>query len=173
MNKTILAIDPGKNGGVAYKIRLGEVCSVGCESMPKTEMDIADLIATRKNLQNKYGYTEDVVVYLEHQHSRPAYIKNKDGSVGSIKQGSKSSWTFSEGYGILKGCILTNKYRLIYVTPSVWQKHFNLLKKPGETDTDHKNRIKQFSQLRYPSQKITLANADAMAILEYAIEKEK
>lgn len=157
--KTLIAIDPGQSGGIAYDILHDDMedkpwHEVGVQSMPSTIMDIID------TLRIMHNNTGENVVYLEDVHTMPG-------------QGVASSGRFMRHQGCLETAALCLGYKLVYVRPQVWQKHFTLLKKDkSETGTSHKNRIKAFAQQRYPNVRITLATADALAILEYAKEKE-
>lgn len=54
----IIAIDPGANGGIAYKFK-GKIYA---EKMPQTPRDIYDFLYFRSIESDGY---EDVVVYLE------------------------------------------------------------------------------------------------------------
>lgn len=156
--RTIIAIDPGMNGGIAKDINydMGEsiVRTFSIVSMPVTIKDII----TEVYIQPPSNC--DVTVYLEDVHTMPG-------------QGIASSGKFMRGVGNLEAIAMCLGYKLIYVRPQVWQKHFSLLTKKGESKTAHKNRIKAFAQQRYPNIKVTLATADALAILEYAKDKEK
>jgi len=167
--RTLIGIDPGQSGGIAYLITHDDgMVEHGAFKMPATPTDIIEHLEIMKNSSNN-------VLYLEKQHSMPMYKKElKDDSETKL-QGGKSNWTFAEGYGILIGIAMTLRYKIIYVMPTVWQRHFNLLtnKIIKESKTVHKNRIKAFAQQRYPNIKVTLATADALAILEYAKDKEK
>ena len=66
--------------------------------------------------------------------------------------------------------LLAKGISTVEVTPAKWQKHFNLQGKKGESKTSHKNRIKAWSQQRFPKQKVTLWAADAIAIAVYGYE---
>jgi hypothetical protein len=54
------------------------------------------------------------------------------------------------------------------VTPQTWMKTYMLKKEKGETNTQWKNRLKTKAEQLFPHQKITLKNADAFLIAEYA-----
>jgi crossover junction endodeoxyribonuclease RuvC len=165
--RTLIAIDPGQNGGIAtyryYKENDDIVYSCqGADAMPFTITDVVDYLRTVSKLTDKgretnlYGAT----VYLEDVHTMPG-------------QGIASSGKFMRGVGNLEAIAICLGYKLIYVRPQVWQKALGLLTKKGDTKTQHKNKIKAFAQQRYPNVKVTLATADALAILEYAKMQEK
>ena len=148
--KTLIAIDPGQSGGIAIQ----EAGVSQAHKMPDTITDIRD------GLLNVLEFQDDVVVYLEDVHSMPG-------------QGVASSFKFGRGFGNLEAIAICLGYKLIYVRPQVWQKALGLLTKKGDSKTQHKNKIKAFAQQRYPHIKVTLATADALAILEYAKLQEK
>lgn len=156
--KTIIAIDPGQSGGIAQEINYdmndSMIHTLNVNPMPQTVKDIY------RNLWLDPPSNHGVTVYIEDVHSMPG-------------QGVASSFKFGRGFGNLEALVIALRYKLIYVRPQVWQKALGLLSKKGESKTQHKNRIKAFAQQRYPDIKVTLATADALAILEYAKEKEK
>lgn len=145
----LIAIDPGKGGGIAMWSKYHK----SVVKMPATTQDIVEALTI-------LGHEPEVVVYLEKVHSFPG-------------QGVVSTWKFAENYGTLLGIITALGYKLVHVQPQKWQGYYNLKRKSkDESNTIHKNRIKQFAQERYPDIKITLATSDALAILEYAKEME-
>lgn len=89
---------------------------------------------------------------------------------GMPGQSSKATATFARHNGHLEMALLACGIPTIMVTPTKWQKHFNLGSKKGESKTSHKNRIKAFAQTRFPKQKVTLWAADALAIASYGFE---
>ena len=174
--KTIIAIDPGQEGAIAYQIthdeRFGKPETwneTGVIEMPATITDLKDDLAIMKCQEYSVAYLEDVNVM-------PG-------------QGSVSSGKFMRHVGHLEAMLIALNYKVVYVKPQVWQKHFSLLTKKTasgvkESKDQHKMRIVEFSQERFPDIKWTnttdkdtkkrkKAIADALAILEYAKEKEK
>ena len=162
--KTLIAIDPGKKGAIAVWSAMNRDDNV--TPMPATLRDIIDYLKI----------FDDPIVYLEDVGVRP-------------NQGSVSNKTFMKHQGNLEAVIMTLDYKLVYVKPQVWQRHLGLLSKKTasgvkETPGQHKMRIVAFSQQRYPhvewnnehgrsTKEYQLCIADALAILEYAKEKEK
>ena len=62
--------------------------------------------------------------------------------------------------------------RIVRVRPHDWQKHLRLgTKKDCSGTTEWKNKLKSEAIRRFPTQKVTLATADALLILDYALEK--
>lgn len=150
MSKMYLGIDPGNQGGLAWLDADGTLLE--CKKMPDTPEDVYTALG---------GYNaEDVVCFME--------------KVGGIPgQGASASFTFGKGYGELTMALLARGISTTLVTPQKWQKYFNLSGKKGESKTSHKNRIKAWSQLRFPKQKVTLWAADALAIASYGFEMRK
>ena len=164
--RTLVAIDPGQNGGIAYNIRHcdGRI-EEGVIVMPATTKEIIEHLEIMKCHDENIIYLEDVGVMPS--------------------QGIVSAKTFMEHQGGLKAIALCLRYKLIMVKPMVWQKHFGLLSHKDangkkESKISHKKRIIAWVQPRYPQiawidkyENYKEAVADALAILEYAKEKEK
>lgn len=145
-----LGIDVGANGGLAWLDESGKL--VDCVKMPSTP--------------------EDVLTALG-KYEPSTVICNMEKVGGMTGQSASASFTFGKGYGELTMALLSLGISTTLVTPQKWQKHFNLSGKKGEAKTSHKNRIKAWSQLRFPSQKVTLWAADALAIASYCYEMRK
>jgi len=136
--KYFLGIDPGVSGGLAIVNSLGELSdAVGFKNL--TETDINDWMLA-------YPYS---LALLEKVHSMP-------------KQGVKSTFTFGQSYGLLRGVLVANNLKREFVTPQVWQKALGCMTK-GD-----KNVTKAKAQELFPNRKITHAIADACLIAEYA-----
>ena len=133
-----LGIDPGISGGLAIVNSLGELSdAVGFKNL--TETDINDWMLA-------YPYS---LALLEKVHSMP-------------KQGVKSTFTFGQSYGLLRGVLVANNLKREFVPPQVWQKALGCMTK-GD-----KNVTKAKAQELFPNRKITHAIADACLIAEYA-----
>lgn len=75
-------------------------------------------------------------------------------------------------YRELLAVLLTLGLRHETVRPVVWQRGVGVsARKKGETNTAWKNRLKAKAQALFPSEKVTLATADALLIAEYARRK--
>lgn len=150
MSKIYLGIDVGANGGLAWLNEDGSLLE--CIKMPATPEDVLTALGSYN--------CEDVVCFME-----------KVG--GMTGQSASASFTFGKGYGELAMALLAKGISTTLVTPQKWQKHFNLGGKKGESKTSHKNRIKAWSQQRFPQKKITLWAADALAIACYGYEMRR
>lgn len=147
--KTVLGIDPGKSGALVLLNEEGDIqMNI---NMPETPLDILE---TMEAMSPSVCYLEDV------GHGMPG-------------QSSKATATFARHNGHLEMALLALKIPTIKVTPAKWQKSLGLSSKKGEEKKDHKNRIKAWAQLTYPSAKITLKNADAIAIARFGFLQTK
>lgn len=136
--KYYLGIDPGVSGGLAIVNEDGHL--IGANGFKNlTEDDINDIFATN---------TFDFAI-LEKVHSMP-------------KQGVKSTFTFGQSYGFLRGLMAAHKIKRDFVTPQKWQKEMGCLSR-GD-----KNVTKSKAQQLFPKWKMTHAIADAALLAEYA-----
>ena len=143
---TIIGIDPGKNGGIAW-ITDGKPC---VEKMPETLTDLWELIediATGAMCSHECR-SSIMKAYLESVHSSP-------------QMGVKSSFTFGNGFGHLEMALTAAGIPFERVTPQKWQKALGCLTK-GD-----KNVSKRRAQELFPQMKVTHATADALLIAEF------
>ena len=144
----IIAIDPGKSGGIAYTTA---ATVVYCKPMPDTDGDVVDLI------RSLTAYDASAKV---------CYIEKVGGFCGVGHPGS-AMFSFGHGRGVIMGALMAFGWRIIEPTPQQWQKWLQIGKCGGD-----KNKLKSECQRRFPDQKVTLKTADALLILDYALEKE-
>lgn len=152
---TTIAIDPGKNGGIAFALIHGQGChkrETHSVKMPETNGDILSLLVKIKatNGSDIECWMEDCVKYAG---------KNQSGS---------SAITYGRNFGFLEGAIQALGIPLRLVRPQKWIKALSLGTKNGASNKDWKNKLKAEAQRLYPSQEVRLYNADALLILEYA-----
>lgn len=140
----IIGIDPGKSGGISMVL---DRHSVRATKMPDTE---ADIFAVLEDCKQR----GPVFCYIEKVHSMP-------------KQGVKSTFTFGQNYGFLRGCLISLGIPFEEVTPQKWQKALSCQSK-GD-----KNVTKAKAQQLFPQVKITHAIADALLIAEYGRRIER
>ena len=145
-----IAIDPGKDGGIAYTLSEGESHSV---RMPATPGDILD---TLRNIRAITG--PSVECYME------ALVKYIPGN----QQSGSSSIVYGRNYGFIEGVIQTLGIKLHSVRPQVWMKSLGLGTKGKMSKTEWKNKLKSEAQRLYPAEVVTLDTADALLILEFA-----
>jgi Holliday junction resolvasome RuvABC endonuclease subunit len=145
--KTIIGIDPGKSGGIAWHD--GEQMRV--EKMPETLREVWDLI-------DMIRYHEFAIPRLPGEHGVKAYIEQVHSSP---QMGVKSAFTFGQGFGHLEMALTAAGIPFERVRPQSWQKAMQCLTK-GD-----KNVSKRRAQELFPHLKITHATADATLICEY------
>lgn len=133
-----LGIDPGKSGAMALLQANGDLVEVF--PIPDTERDVVDLLGEFS--------TRVKMCFLEKVNAMP-------------KQGVTSTFTFAQGYGLLRGILLAFQVRFDDVRPQVWQKALGCL------SGGDKNVTKSKAQQLFPDRKITHAIADALLIAEY------
>lgn len=150
----IIAIDPGKNGGLVLR-QANEIISV--DAMPSTCMDLTELLEHYKALSIQSN--ETLTAYIEVVHAMPG-------------QGTVSMFTFGQGFGHLEQALADFRIRTVKVQPHAWQTALSLSSK-GKTKREHKNVLKQKAQELFPNVKVTLGNADALLISEYAQLNER
>lgn len=152
--KSIIAIDPGINGGIVM------TCNdkIFIKKMPETYQDIycaiseMDIIA----MSNTICYLEDV-------------------GQGIPGQSSKATSTFARHNGHLEMALYAIGIPTVKIKPSKWEKFFSntIGTSKGIAKNVWKNKLKGEAQRRFPKEKVTLWNADALLILEYAKYNEK
>jgi hypothetical protein len=142
-----IAIDPGKNGGIAYiedeQVRtlpmpedLGEICSFFNE----------------QRMKNK-----DITLVIE---DIPKFVRFIPGSAVAV---------MFYNYGYMCGAAQMARCKIVKVPPQKWQKDFSLGTKGDMTDSQWKNKLKAEASRLYPTiDNLTLKTSDALLILEYA-----
>jgi len=168
--KTIIAIDPGAIGGIAYSCN-GEVIA---QKMPDTPADIRDLLEPFKGDAID---PSEAIIYMER--------------VGTYMPGNSgpSAATFAEHVGALKGIICCLRIPVHFPTPQSWMNAFigkqTYVEKKADYDpkawkvilgrrkTERKNKIKAKAQQIYPHLKVTLKTADALGMLYVGCQAEK
>lgn len=145
-----IAIDPGASGGLAWRETDGQT---GCCKMPDTEGDVVDLLR-----------------HLSISGPATAYVEKVGGFTGGAGQPGSAMFRFGRGVGVLHGALLALGVRTIEVTPQKWQGWLGIgTSKGSASKTAWKAKLKAEAQRRYPCQKVTLATADALLILEYGL----
>jgi hypothetical protein len=150
-----VGIDPGASGSMVALRDGFWVSKIGLDTKHVTERDLADFLW---NLRNA---SEATHVFVE----RVGPSRSQDGA-GRV-QGVSSTFKFGVSYGLVRGLVAGVGLPLYEIQPRSWQKHFNLLKRPGETLTEKKNRHKTVVQRMFPEDEITHATADALLIALY------
>lgn len=148
MERITIGIDPGNAGGVAI---LGTATEI--HNMPETYPDIYNLF---KDILGKHPEDEALAVLEDVGHGLPG-------------QSSKATAVFARHNGHLEMALYALGIRTIKVTPQKWQKSYsNSLGKSSQYEKrEWKNRLKGLAQQMFPSEKVTLKNADALLIANY------
>lgn len=149
----MIAIDPGAAGGIA-SFRRDD--STWATKMPATDKDIFDVLCMRATLPDG-SYLWSPVAYLED------LVK-----FAGRNMPSSAMATYASNWGIVKGILIAQQYKIILVPPKKWQKALGLGKAKDSSRTEWKNKLKQMAQQLYPHIDVTLATADALLILEAA-----
>ena len=166
----LIAIDPGKSGGIAIKPdNQPEVAW----SMPDTDSGVIELI------------DHIIPEYSTIQESKVCYMEKVSGFIGGRMQymncptcrnsiayrtgdPGKTMFTFGYGNGFLVSTFMTRKIKLEMVTPQKWMKGIGVGSKNGMGKTEWKRFLKDRASKWFPNIKVTLKTADALLILKYA-----
>lgn len=163
----IIAIDPGKAGGIAI---LSEQGTVKAFKMPQTDGDVIEFFdnLTEPLPPVKVCFMEKVGGFIG---LRTKYIlcpRCKDSIPIKTADPGSAMFKFGYGNGFLISTVMTRKIPLEMVTPQKWQKALSLGTKSGMPTTQWKNKLKAMAQRLYPALKVTLNTCDALLILHYA-----
>jgi hypothetical protein len=149
--KTIIGIDPGKNGGIAW-IADGKAC---VEKTPDTLKDLWELVNSITG------------GFVSFRASNALMFKAYIEAVSSSPQmGVVSAFSFGQGYGNLEMALTAAGIPFERVRPQQWQKTLGCMSK------GNKNVTKAKAQALFPHLKITHATADALLIAEYGRRAE-
>lgn len=146
--KTIIAVDPGASGGIAWV----KADDLGCCPMPSAITDTVELLR-----QLMVG-----------SHECEVWIEDVPKFVGRAIPSSTTAVLF-RNFGYIEGAATALGIRVCLVKPHDWQKHFRLgTKKDCASTTEWKNKLKAEAARRFPTQDVTLKTADALLILDFA-----
>lgn len=168
--KTLLAIDPGANGGAAvFQDTVKGIATFGFSTM--TQMDIIDEFRNIKIASQPDRECVAVLEDIQRFSQQPAAMMS----------------VYAESYGVIKGALMTLGFRIVIVRSQKWQKALALFPvkypvikdgkpvvgkngkpKMAKKDAEWKRTLKARAQELYPGVVSTLQNADALLILEWA-----
>jgi len=146
---TILAVDPGKTGGWAWRNYDGVV------TLRKwtTEDAFLDFVSDGSFSEPYQAVVEDVPVFV------------------SAATSNASSFKLGYNYGYICGVIRANFVPLELIKPREWQKGLSGLK-PRMGYTARKRMLKDNAKRLYPKQEgLTNATADALLIMHHYLKK--
>jgi hypothetical protein len=148
----ILAIDPGKTGGLALLLR-GRVTAV---AMPRSEVGVVQELAGACSAARRASGGFE------------AWIEHVAGFAGAAHPGARM-FNFGRGYGFICGVLRGLGCVPITVAPQRWQRPLGLGQaKDFLNDRAWKNALKAEAQRRFPHLRVTLKTADALLILDFA-----
>ena len=156
MSKMIIAVDPGASGCIAIRWHGGSVTAV---KMPDTEGDVVAEIHDAVESAQLEGC--GIVAVVE---KVGGYVSGGGGQPGS------AMFRFGYGAGVIMGALLALRVPTIMVTPQKWQGRLGIGTRGKREKGEWKNVLKAEAQRRYPDQKVTLATADGLLILDWAVE---
>lgn len=156
MKKVIIAIDPGAKGATAIKYPDGKTAVFPFISESEQRETMLSLRA--------YCNAEDA--------QGKAVVEHVDGFCGNASPGS-AMFNFGRNFGYHLGLLAACGFSVELVRPSVWQKGFPKTAKiadKAKAKRDHKAELKEIAARKFPEIKVTLANADALLILDWALK---
>lgn len=161
---TIIAIDPGKSGGIALS---------GPNRMEKTLLP-GSTITTESMPDNTGGLVRALSnAYQNRIGQAVAYVENVPKFCGPKLPGSVI-FPMAENFGAVQGILAALGIRTILVRPQDWQAGLGIGTRSKSKDkADWKRKLKAEAQRRFPQLNVTLATADALLILDYAIRQER
>lgn len=153
-DRKLIAIDPGKNGGIAvYSVDKDKLLEV--VKMPDTPQDLLSFLS-------------------KYQVNSKCYLEKVGGLPG---MGGSSMFNFGKGFGHLEMALLCRRIPTMEVTPQKWQKCLQLGNKGKKTTNEWKTKLKEKAQQLYPTvgadfglrtKQDWLNVSDALLILEYS-----
>ena len=148
----ILAIDPGASGGLAWIDVAGKP---NCIPMPSTFGDVVHWLKSLCHCGVTVAFVEDV------------------GGFCGVGQPGSAMFKFGKGCGVIEGALMALGFRVQLVKPQKWQKHLGLgTTKSAGGKAEWKRKLKAEAQRRFPSCDVTLKTADALLILDYAMQQK-
>lgn len=147
--KIITAIDPGRSGGIAVRWSDGNITA---KKMPDTP----------------YALYEELL--LSGTEKSAVYIERIPKTIGFNRPASAMSVLF-ENYGLCQGISIALKARVELIRPQEWMKRFSAVR-GKRSQSEWKRYLKDIASRIYPDLKVTLNTADALLLLDYAIDRE-
>lgn len=151
MSNSLIAIDPGSSGCICHLKESGETFT---HKMPDTPKDLLELL---RSIQMEYVNAKEIVP--------TCFMEKVQGLPG---MGGSPMFNFGLGYGHLEMALIALEIKTVTTRPQEWQKVFGIGTKGKSSTTEWKNKLKAKCQQIYPHIKVTLWNADALLIGEWA-----
>jgi len=148
MTRSVLAIDPGKSGGIAVHVD-GKWTF---HKMPATIQDTRLLLCS------------------SHVPGMVAYIEELPKFVSAIP--SSRVFVMARNYGNCEGILAMLDMPVVHVTPQAWQKALGLgTREKGSSKSKWKNKLKGRAQDLFPTAGLTLDTCDAALIAHAAVNR--
>lgn len=168
----IIGIDPGASGGIA--VYNCETKSIFSGKMPIRKVTIKNKITPKGNpakrsetdtsrlmlLIKEYG--AGAVAIIERVQARPSDADNP-GKRFQINR-------MLANYEAIKATLTVCGVPYAEVVPLSWQKGLKVWIK-GQSKADRKNHFKECAQMWFPTEKVTMANADALLLTRFGFYK--
>lgn len=145
---TIVAIDPGASGAIAWIDSDGELNVEKYDG--KTEADVAVIVSSISN--GAFAFLEQV---------------GANRGKGDRRQGASSMFSFGKNYGFWRGLLVAFQVPFEDVRPQKWLPAMGLRGNSEETQTEKKNRHKALAQQLHPELLVTHKTADAILLCEF------
>lgn len=164
MKVRLVGIDPGKSGAIAL-LDLG--------SRTPVLLDVP--LIPKPQGGNEINYRELAEVLAPPNYDR--IIAVLEGVGPRPTDGAIQSWRFGETVGAIKLAIFAHGYEVHQPSPATWKAYFKLTKKPGETDSQAKERSRGLALQRFPEaapylqRKKDHGRAEALLLALYGAEK--
>ena len=159
MSPYLIAVDPGKNGALAW------VCNGAPPSVAKIAINPLDVVDQIHLLPDLPAFKPGAVV---------CFFEEVSGYAGKAQPGS-AMFRFGRQVGVVEGVLASMGVQVRKIGPQKWQKALSALSRPGEEKSAHKRRLRALALELYPflSRQITLQTCDALLILHVGKEALK
>jgi hypothetical protein len=155
MTTLMIAIDPGRSGGIAARYPDGRTAAW---AMPAEDADVLDLLRelARGARTKRWGLQ--------------AALEKVGGYVGGKGQPGSAMFTFGASYGFLLGALMALEVPLVLVRPQQWQGALQLGKAAlHPSKPAWKRHLRAEAARRHPHLRPTLATSDALLMLDAAL----
>lgn len=149
MEDIVIAIDPGAKGAAA--------------------IDYGDGVIALWNFDSESGAIQ-MLDYALSVGNAVACVEEVGGYVGKNQPGS-AMFKFGRNFGFWLGALMSRGVPVHLVRPQVWQRGISRV--AGTKGAEHKRALRDEAKRLFPEQKITLANADALLILNWFKNNKK
>lgn len=171
-NMCVIAVDPGKNGGIVWGTNINEPHIISMPDTPAELMDLATEIWNSKDVT----HGEPIEFWLERITGFFSGMKHSAGENGEVTGGvsPKSMLSFGRKIGHIEMLAASCGVPLREIMPTDWQRKAGVsgTKKSLSSASQWKKYLKDHALKLYPKhvKKITLNTCDALLIY-YAVHK--